>query len=117
MLYKIGTEKEVASIESLFPTKVTEAILTGAIVRDSEYGENRDYIEEGGYSIIVETISDLRELKKIIDYDTHPCEWAVTIPKDTGYICALYILNDDYTIDVFMPLAIAPEAILEDLED
>ena len=116
MIYRIGTADEITSIKSLFPERVIEELLTGAIVRDAEYGNNRDYTETGGYSILVETREDIQKLKDIVDYETHPCEWATRIGS-TGYIYALYILNDDFTIDVFMPLSIAPEVIINDLED
>ena len=116
MIFRIGTADEITSIKSLFPERVIEEVLTGAVVRDAEYGCDRDYKETGGYSILAETREDIQKLKDIVDYDAHPCEWATKI-GNTGYICALYILNDDFTIDVFMPQAIAPEAILNDLED
>ena len=116
LLYRIGTREELSRIESVFPEKVITELLTGVVVRGSEYGENRNYLEEGGYSIVLETEDDLNEFKKIIDYDRHPCEWATRIGK-TGYISALYILNDDYTIDIFMPIDIAPEVLFNDLEE
>ena len=116
MIFRIGTADEITSIKSLFPERVIEEVLTGTVVRDAEYGSNRDYTETGGYSILAEAKEDIQKLKDIVDYEAHPCEWATRI-GNTGYISALYILNDDFTIDVFMPLAIAPEAILKDLED
>lgn len=116
MLYCVGTAQETTTIQSLFPGKVVEEVLTGAVVRDAEYGCNRDYKKIGGYSLLAETKKDIQRFKDIINYETHPCEWATRIGS-TGYVSALYILNDDFTIDIFMPLAIAPEAILKDLED
>ena len=116
MLYRIGTEKEIPLLSSHFPDRVIEEVLAGAVVRDSEYGADRDYTNIGGYSIIIETSEDIPQLKAILDYEHHPCEWATRI-GNTGYVSALFILNDDYTIDVFMPLAIAPEAIIKELED
>ena len=116
MFYRIGTEKEIPLISSRFPDRVIEEILAGAVVRDAEYGADRDYTNVGGYSIIIETLEDVQQLKAIIDYDTHPCEWATRI-GNTGYVSALYILTDDFTVDVFMPLEIAPVTVLEDLED
>ena len=116
LLYRIGSEKEIPLLSSRFPDRVIEEVLAGAVVRDSEYGADRDYLEIGGYSILLVTLEDIQQLKSILDYDAHPCEWATHIGS-TGYVSALYILNDDYTIDVYMPLAIAPKAILKELED
>ena len=66
---------------------------------------------------IAETIEDVLQFKEIVDYDTHPCEWATKIGKDTGYVSALYLLNDDFVVVLYLPQSIAPEAILKDLEE
>ena len=117
VLYRIGTSKELASMKDKLPKQVYEDLTIGIVVLDSEYGEDRDYLQEGGYSVIVETADDLPEFKTIIDYDTHGCEWAVKESRNCGYLCALYIMNNDFSIMVYMPIAIAPDAILKDLED
>lgn len=117
MLYRIGNEHEVAAMESKLPKQVYSDLYTGVVVLDSEYGADRDYLQEGGYSLIVETADDLAEFRRIIDYENHPCEWAARESRNCGYICALYIMNDDFSIMVYMPLAIVPDAILKDLED
>ena len=56
------------------------------------------------------------KLKEIIDYDVHPCEWATKIGI-TGYVSALFILNDNFSIMAYLPEAITPTAILAELED
>ena len=104
-------------VASRLPEHVVTELFQGVMVLDAEYGEDRDYFSCGGYSLIAETADDVTQLKQIIDYDTHPCEWATRIGKDTGYLSALYLLNDDFGIMVYMPTAIAPDAILRDLED
>ena len=117
LLYKIGTERELLAIEGKLPKQVYGDLYTGIVVLDAEYGAERDYLQLGGYSLIVETEEDLAELKAIIDYETHPCEWAVREARNCGYLNALYIVNDDFSIMVYMPIAIAPDAILNDVED
>lgn len=117
MLYRIGSEREAAAMEGKLPAQVCKDLYAGVAILDSEYGADRNYLQEGGYSLIVETADDLAEFKQIIDYDDHPCEWAVKESRNCGYLCALYIMNDDFSIMVYMPLAIAPDAILKDLED
>ena len=116
MLYKIGRVKDAKLIEGRFPDEVESDVLRGAAMRDSWYGDDRDFLEVGGYSLILDSASDLEEFHRIINYDTFLCDWVTTEGK-SGYLCALYILNDDFTIDVFMPLAIAPEVLLNELED
>ncbi len=117
MLYRIGTEREFPILTSKLSERVLTEILRGIVILDAEYGADRNYLLEGGYSLIVESTEDISQLKEIINYDTHPCEWATRIGRDTGYLSALYLLNDDFSIMVYMPIAIAPDTILKDLED
>ena len=116
MLYRIGTTKEIPTLPSQLPERVRTEIFQGLVVLDCEYGQDRDYLSSGGYSLIAEISEDIPKLKEIIDYGTHPCEWATRI-GNTGYISALFILNNDFSIMVYMPRAIAPAAILNELED
>ena len=116
MLYTLGTANELSLLPSHLPQGLRTEVLTGLVVLDAEYGENRNYYESGGYSVIAETALDIPGLKAIIDYEKHPCEWATKIGR-TGFVSALYILNNDFSIMVYLPQAIAPTAILSELED
>ena len=115
MLYKLGTTKELQSLNCKLPDRVRTEIYMGLMILDVEYGEDRNYFESGGCSIILEDKEDILTLKEIIDFESHPCEWATQIHV-TGYLSALYVMNDDFSIMVYMPISIAPEAILRDLE-
>ena len=95
MLYRIGTAKELPSVKGKVPKQVYEDLTTGVVVLDSEYGEKRDYLQEGGYSLIVETADDLEEVKAIVDYESHPAEWVVRESRNCGYLCCLFIMNND----------------------
>jgi hypothetical protein len=53
-------------------------------------------------------------MRKAVDFTTHPCEW---VDRIGDYIAAMYLLNDDYSIVLFIPVAITPEIILNELED
>ena len=117
MLYKIGTVQEVSTLASRLPQQVLGELLRGIVVLDAEYGVGRDYLQIGGYSVVVETTEDTATLKDILDYDTQPSEWVTRIGRDTGFLSALYILNDDFSVIVYLPIAIAPDAILENLEE
>ena len=116
MLYTLGTAHELTLLPYHLPEELATEVLTGLVVLDAEYGESRNYFESGGYSVIAETIEDIPGLKAIIDFDKHPCEWATRIGR-TGYISALYILNNDFSILVYLPLTISPTAIINELED
>ena len=116
MLYRIGLVSEIPTLPSSIPKQVCNEITQGLVVLDCEYGEDRNYLESGGCSILVDNSDDLPALKEIIDYTVHPCEWATRIGK-TGYTSALFIMNNDYSILVYMPIDICPEPILSELED
>lgn len=117
MLYRIGTKKELPMVANSLPERVYAELLRGTAILDAEYGEERNYLLTGGYSLIAQTADDLPRLKASIDYEARLCEWATKIGRDTGYISALYIINDDFSIMVYMPQSIAPDTILNELED
>ena len=116
MLYRIGTKKELLTVEPTLPASVYTDLCTGICFLDYEYGEDRDYLQIGGYAVLVENKEDLAEFKHILDYERHPCEWVLRAGDHCGYISALYILNNDFSITLYLPLAIAPDAILHELE-
>lgn len=117
MLYRIGTQKEIPALRSKLPEYAGKELSRCTAVLDIEYGAERNYLQSGGYTLILEEEKDLAELRKTINYDTHPCEWATRIGEAGEYISALYLLNDDFSVVVLLPSAIAPDAILNDLED
>ena len=115
MLYRIGTVKEMRPLYDKFHEDVIAQLYHCTKVLDDIYGAERDYLQSGGYSLIAETTDDLSGIREIIDFDTHPCEWADRLDGD--YLSALYLLNDDFSVVVFMPVAIAPPTLLNELED
>ena len=117
MLYKIGTLKELYAMELPLPKCVKSELVRDVALLDCEYGEEREWGREGGYSVILEGPEDVAAFRDILNYDDHPCEWAVRIGEDSGWLSALYLMNDDFAVMAFMPIAVAPEAILSDLED
>ena len=116
MLYTLGTTNELSLLPAHLPEELRTEILTGLEVLDAEYSESRNYLESGGYSVIAETIKDIPGLKAIVDYEKHPCEGATKIGR-TGYISALFILSNSFSIMVYLPQAIAPKEIINELED
>ena len=117
MLYRIGTVKELSNPEIDLPEPVLAEITRTTTALANTYGDRRDYLLSGGYSLIVEEEHDIPYLKQIINYDAHPCEWANEVAEGSGYLSALYLLNNDFSITVYMPIAIAPDAIKSELED
>ena len=117
MLYMVGTLCETGELKKKLPVSVFTELVRGIAVLDSEYGENRNYQECGGYSLIVETAEDVQEVKNFVDYEAHPAEWVTSIGKDSGYLSALYIMKDYFYIMLYLPAAVAPDVILEEVED
>ena len=115
MLYRIGTVKEIQPLYGKFHEDVVKQLHYCTRTLDAAYGADRDYLQSGGYSLIAETTDDLSGIWEIIDFDTHPCEWADRLDGD--FLSALYLLNDDFSVVVFMPIAIAPPTLLNELED
>ncbi len=117
LLYRICTQKETSSMQSRLSECAAKELFRCTAALDIEYGAERNYLESGGYTLILEEAKDLTEFQKIINYETHPCEWAARIGEAGEYVSALYLLNDDFSVVVLLPSAIAPDAILNDLED
>lgn len=116
MLYTYGTTAEVYATGHRFPDRLFNELLTGCAVLDSDYGDDRDYYSSGGYSIVAETAEDLESLKESFDYESFICEWATQVGM-TGFISVLYILDNDFSVMLFMPEIIAPDAIRNEIEN
>lgn len=115
MFYRIGTQAELPIMEKKLPKAVYAKLDENIRILDTEYGAARNYMESGGYAVVLEAKEDLQALQRIVDYEHHPCEWADL--EAERYLSALYLMNDDYGIVVIMPIAIAPKVILEELEE
>ena len=117
MLYRVGTARDLHKVINRLPERVYTEIAQGIYILDAEYGIDRDPVQSGGYSLLIEDTEDLPLFKEIVDYEVHPAEWVTTIGKDTGYLSCLFLLNDDFGIIAYMPHTVAPAAILNDLEE
>jgi len=100
------------------PDVVYREILRCTEILDKEYGDERDYLESGGYTFFAETKADIEKIREIIDFERHPCEWAdVLCSEKEAYVSALFLLNDDYSLVVIMPVKDAPPEIQAEMED
>ena len=112
----VGATKECVGLYDQLPRRVADEVLCGLAVLDSEYGEDRNYFETGGYSLIAETEEDLLQARKIFDDRIHSCEWATRL-GDSGYCSALYLLSNEFSVMLYIPIALANDDILENVED
>lgn len=116
MLYRIGHKKDVYTCGCKFPKRALQEVYTGVMILDEEYGYDRNWESSGGYSILAETADDVEAIKAYVDYNKHPPEWVTSI-SFTKIISALFIVNNDFSIIVYMPQDVAPQVLLLELED
>lgn len=116
MLYRLGHKKDVYSCGCKFHKRALQEVYTGLMILDEEYGYDRDWENVGGYSILAETAADVEAIKQYIDIEKHSPEWVTSISYTKNLSC-LFIVNNDFSIMVYMPLEIAPQSLLSELED
>ncbi len=116
MLYRIGHKKDVYHCGCKFPRRALQEVYTGLMILDEEYGYDRNWENVGGYSILAETTEDVEAIKQYIDFEKHPPEWVTRI-SFTGILSALFIVNNDFSIMVYIPQKVAPQSLLSELED
>ena len=112
----LGTVKECRALDGQLPQRVYEEVLRGVAVLAAEFGEDRDYFETGGYSVIADTEEALYRARMVFDDRQHYCEWATRL-GDSGFCSALYLLSNEFSDMLYIPIALANNDILENLED
>lgn len=68
-----------------------------------------------GLTLIAEDMEDVCKVRDIVDFETHPAEWVNCL--DGGFLSALFVMNNSFTITLFLPKNIAPEAITKEMGD
>jgi len=119
MLYKFGTKKEIEAIKGEIPDVLYQTALNIVKSLDENYGADRDVDEEdGGFVLVLENVQDIEEAADWhirLDKDTHEHVNLVKC-EDGDYINALYIMNNEFGMNVFLPKDIALKILLDDLE-
>ena len=114
MIYSIGSFDDACKYTKVLNVDVFNDICLNIAHLKEHYGKNFDYTKIGGYSVVVENADDLMEFKDIIDYESHLCEWADSLP-DGMYVSALFVVNNDLSVRLYVPKAIAPKSVLDSL--
>ena len=114
MLQKIGTVAQVKKIKEQLHPDLYQAVVHDLHLLNSAYGTDRDYFSLGGYSIVINSESDLKELKSIVDFETHFPE-EVLLFSSCNYLAALFVINDDFSIIVWVPVSLAPKNFLDEV--
>ena len=112
----LGTTSECSALYGYLPQTVIGEVVRGICVLQAEFGEDRNYLEVGGYSLIADTPDDLSRAREIFDDRKHFCEWSTKL-GDSGFCSALYLLTNEFSVMLYIPINLANEDILENMED
>lgn len=106
-MIEIAYLKEKDKIKSM-PQEVQNTILGILEILSSEYGEDRNYKDDGGYVVVIEKADDFQELKEktYIDCDDVISEFVDKIECGNGEVFtnSLILCNNDYGISLIMPM-------------
>ena len=115
MLYIIGNYDDLFKAQSNIPQDVFIKIFEDINIMDVIYGNRRNYLSAGGYSLVAQSNQDLLTVLKIFDYRAHPFEWVEKITDD--YISAIYVFNNDFSVKLYLPISICPKDYIDFEED
>jgi hypothetical protein len=114
-LFKAGTVKELAPFENRIPREVYSAALRIVSMLDKEYGSDRDAENgDGGFVLVAENIQDLSVIEqRYVKLDSNQHEAVDVVKSESGmYINALFLCNNEFGINIFIPMDIAPKVLL-----
>jgi hypothetical protein len=118
MTYKIGTLKDLEEVQEKIPPDVYNKIHDIVSMLDREYGgadtRNID-TSDGGIVLFGDSNGSIAEVEKIINLDKRVPEWVERIGAE--YLNVLYIVTNEYSINVIIKKDIAPKKLIEELED
>jgi hypothetical protein len=117
-LIKAGTVKELAQFEGTIDRNVYGAALRIVSMLDETYGADRDVDNsDGGFVLVAENVQDLEVLtRNYVKLDENRHEAVDVVKCEKGvYINALFLCNNEFGINVFIPLDIAPQVLLKDV--
>ena len=112
MIHKLGHTSELATV-AITDLKLLDYIRAGLTALDDNYGADRDIDEDdGGYIIYCERGTTHPDLLMMIDYEESICEYTTEI-NGTDYITSMYILNNDFVIQIVISRDDAPQEMLD----
>ena len=119
-MYKAGTIKELAKFAGMMDDCLYREALRIVTILDNEYGADRNVDNgDGGFILIAEKVQDvalIRERYKNIGSDA--CEAVDVFNGSNGqYLNAFFLSNNEFGINILMPIEIAPVVLLGDLAE
>lgn len=106
MMHRIENIYGAEKIKDKLPKKIYEKLITDTRKLDEGVFD--------GCSLVLETKEDLLELRSVIDYTVHLSEETKQV---SGYLSCLYLMNNEYSVNVFMPTEIAPKELMDEVEE
>jgi hypothetical protein len=118
ILIKAGTVKELSRFEDAIDRNVYRAALRIVTMLDETYGARRDVDGgDGGFVLIAESVQDVSAIsRRYVRLDSGRHEAVDIVKSEKGtYINAFFLCNNEFGINVFMPVDIAPQVLLSEL--
>ena len=103
----LSTTKECEALYGYLPDSVYGELFRGLAVLEAEDIE--------GYSLFADSAADLELARQIFDDRIHKCEWATSIGD--GFCSALYLLTNESSVMLYIPIPLANDDILENMEE
>ena len=118
-LGEAGTVKEMHQLQGKMPVEIYLTALRIVTILDGTYGADRDVDHgDGGFVLIAENVQDLAAIsQQYVDLDSNRHEAVSPVQcENRPYINALFLCNNEFGINVLMPVSIAPSIITEALK-
>ena len=114
-MIKAGTVRELAQFKKAIDRGVYNVALRIVTTLDELYGADRDVDNgDGGFVLIAETVQDITDIAQRyvrIDESRHEAVDVVKCGNKT-YLNSLFLSNNEFGINIFMPIEFAPQALL-----
>ena len=113
MVYKLGTSKDMSMLASLTVPHTVRCALQGDLaILDREYGAERNIDKnDGGFLLYCTPGTKPMEVKSFFDPGKHVPEWAEPVRGEPAYTMALYLLTNDYAVELVMATQDAEDII------
>ncbi len=111
---------EHTPINADLPKEVIDRIKQITSVLDESYGSHRNPANDlGGFVVVIESPSDFESLQNdFLDVRDASAEYVDRLDCESGesWLSVLYLLSSDFAINLIMPITLAPQPLLEELE-
>ena len=118
-MLKAGTVKEIHQLQGKMPVEIYLTALRIVTILDDTYGADRDVNNsDGGFVLIVENVQDLELFgQQYVELEANRHEAVSVVQcKSKPWFNIFFLCNNEFGINVLMPMSIAPNIIVEELK-